>query len=238
MVYTGNDFPFKTFIPFRICPDTASNSYGRSSSPNVSEFTYFPRPRSLYDVRNVDLRGQNRPLRPVARNVEIPGHPRDRQRALQPTALLPRGEVQKREVGGHDVARLLQQSLQEGEDAVHAALAVVVRVFVGAGGSERDQSRQRLDSVHVADIAIATVGAVDLGDDDVGGERALDYALRDAFVDGSERLAPMTPWSEEVHEDHRLGGGDALESLGAFDQRADRFGLHDILIAEVEIQLH
>ena len=90
----------------------------------------------------------------------------------------------------------------------------------------------------MADIAIATVGAVDLGDDDVGGERALDHALRDAFVDGSERLAPMTPWSEEVHEDHRLGGGDALESLGAFDQRADRFGLHDILIAEVEIQLH
>ena len=115
---------------------------------------------------------------------------------------------------------------------------MVVRVFVGTGGGECDESRQRLDSVHVADVEIAAVGAVDLGDDDVGGERALDDALRDAFVDGSERLAPMTPWSEEVHQDHWLGGGNALEVLDAFDKRADRFGLHHILIAEIEIQLH
>lgn len=115
---------------------------------------------------------------------------------------------------------------------------MVVRVFVGTGGGERDESRERLDSVHVADVQIAAVGAVDLGDDDVGGERALDDALRDAFVDGSQRLAPMTPGSEEVHQDHRLGRGDALEVLGAFDERADCLRLHHILIAEIEIHLH
>ena len=192
----------------------------------------------LYHVRHVDRRGQHRRLRAVARNVEIPGHPRDCQRALQPTALLPRGEVQKRQLGGDHVARLLQEALQKRENAVHRALAVVVCVFIGAGRSECDQRRQCLDAVHLADVEIRAVRAVHLGDDHVRGEGALDHALGHAFVDGRQCLAPVAPRSEEVHQDHGLRGGDALEVLGAFDERADRFGLHHFLIAEIEIQLH
>ena len=174
----------------------------------------------------------------MARNVEIPRHPRHCQRSLQSTPLLPCGNVQEREVGGGHVARLLEQLLQEGENAVDGALSVVMRVFVRTGRSERDQSRQRLDSVHVADVQTPSIGAVHLRDENIGGKRALDDALSDAFVDRGQGLAPVTPRSEEIDENDWFGGDNALEILSAFDERADRFGLHDLLLAEIQIQLH
>ena len=189
-------------------------------------------------MRDVDLGGEDGRVRAVAGDVEVAGHARHREVALQSAALPSCRQVEHREIRGDHGVRLGEQRLEEGHHGVHRAQPVVVEVLVVAGGREGDQRRVRLDAVAATHVEVGSVGAVHLRHDDVRREGTLTHALSHALVERRQRLAPVAPGSEEVHEHHRLRGGDALEVRHPLDQHTHRLRPHHLLTTQILIQLH
>lgn len=106
------------------------------------------------------------------------------------------------------------------------------------GTEIHDQRREGLDVVQTTHLQILLSRAVHLRHRHVLVGGTVADALRHAFVDGSQLLAPVAPRSEEVDQNHLLRGEHALEILHSLDHGAVELCPHLLGTAQLQHLFH